>query len=113
MDNQQGPTVQHMELCLMFCASLDGRGVWGRMDTGLCVAESLLHSPETVTTLLIGYTPVQNKKFKEVSVKSIWCNVSFKDYVFLLIFFLNDLFNDVSGTLKSPIIAVLLSVSLF
>ena len=52
-----------MELCSMLCASLDGRGVWGRMDTGLCVAESLLHSPETVTTLLIGYTPVQNKKY--------------------------------------------------
>ena len=69
----------------MFCASLDGRGVWGRMDTYIYIwhepgweaglgkdgymyiyiymAESLLHSPETVTTLLIGYTPVQNKKY--------------------------------------------------
>ena len=33
MDNQQGPTVQHRELCSMSCGSLDGRGVWGRMDT--------------------------------------------------------------------------------
>ena len=33
MDNQQGPTVWHMELCSMLCGSLDGRGVCGRMDT--------------------------------------------------------------------------------
>ena len=83
----------------------------GRVNTCICVAESIHCSPETVTTLLIGYTPVQNKKFKEVSVKSIWCNVSLKGYVFLLIFFLDDLFNDVSGALESPII-VLLSASL-
>ena len=28
MDNQQGPTVQHRELCSVLCGSLDGRG-WG------------------------------------------------------------------------------------
>ena len=33
MDNQQGTTLKHMELCSMLCGSLDGRGVWGRMDT--------------------------------------------------------------------------------
>ena len=44
--------------------SLDGRGVWGRIDTCICVAESLCCSPETTTTLLIGYIPIQNKKFK-------------------------------------------------
>ena len=32
-DNQQGPTVQHMELCSMLYGSLDGKGIWGRMDT--------------------------------------------------------------------------------
>ena len=32
MYNQQGPTVQHMELCSILCGSLDMRGVWGRMD---------------------------------------------------------------------------------
>ena len=53
-----------MELCSMLCGSLDGRGVWGRMDTCICVAESLHCSPETVTTLLISYTPIQNKKLK-------------------------------------------------
>ena len=53
-----------MELCLTLCASLDGRGVWGRMDTCICMAESLLGSPKTTTTLLIGYTPIQNKTLK-------------------------------------------------
>ena len=63
MDNQQGPTVSHRELCSM-CGSLDGRGVWGRMDTCIWMAESLHCSPETITTLLIGYTLIQNKKLK-------------------------------------------------
>ena len=59
MDNQQGPAVQHRELCSVLCASLDGRGVWGRMDTWM--AESLHCSPETITALFVK-TPVQHKK---------------------------------------------------
>ena len=39
----------------MFCGSLDGRGIWGRMDTRTCMAEPLRYSPETITTLLIGH----------------------------------------------------------
>ena len=56
--NQRGPTVEHRELCSMLCGSLDGRGVWGRMDTCICMAESLCCAPETITTLFIGYTPI-------------------------------------------------------
>ena len=41
-------------------ASLDGRGLWGRIDTCVCMAESLCSSPETTTTLLISSTPIQN-----------------------------------------------------
>ena len=52
-----------MELCTVLVGSLAGRG-WGRMDTCICMAESLHCSPANITTLLIGYTPVQNKKFK-------------------------------------------------
>ena len=33
------------------------------MDTGTCMAEFFSYSPETIITLLIGYTPIQNKKF--------------------------------------------------
>ena len=66
MDDQQEPAVQHRELCPMLCGSLDGRGVWGRMDSGTCIAESLHCSPETITILLIGYTPIQNKMLKKM-----------------------------------------------
>ena len=36
----------------------------GRMDTCTCMTESLCYSTETTTTLLVGYTPIQHKKFK-------------------------------------------------
>ena len=54
-----------MELCSMLYGSLDVRGVLGRMDTCICMTESLCCSPETTSTLLIGYTPKQNKKFNK------------------------------------------------
>ena len=70
MDNQQRPIEQHMELCSTLCASLNGRGIWGRMDTCICMAKSLCCSAKTATTLLIGYTPIQNKKFKVTNKKN-------------------------------------------
>ena len=63
MENQ-GPIAQHMELYPVLCASPDGRGLWGRIDTGMCMAESLRCSPETTTTLLTDYIPIQNKKLE-------------------------------------------------
>ena len=41
------------------------------MDTCVCVAESLPCPPETITALLIGSTPIQNKikkKKKELQI---------------------------------------------
>jgi len=35
------------------CGSLDGREVWGRLDAGICMAESLRCSLETVTALFV------------------------------------------------------------
>ena len=35
------------------------------LDTCIRMAESLRYPPETISTLLIGYTPTQNKKFKK------------------------------------------------
>ena len=49
--NKEGPTLKHSELCSMSCGSLERRGVWGRMDTCVCVAESPHSPPETITTL--------------------------------------------------------------
>ena len=47
-----------------------GYSLWGRRGldmneqlTHICMAGSFLCSPETITTLLIGYVPTQNKEF--------------------------------------------------
>ena len=63
----------------MLYGSLDGSGIWGRMDTCICMAESLCSSPETITTLLTGYTSIQNKKLKNKQNKTKWKNI-FKDH---------------------------------
>ena len=42
--------------------SLDGRGVWGRMDACIWMAESLRCSTEIITTLLIDHTAIENNK---------------------------------------------------
>ena len=60
MENQQGPAGQHRGLCSMSRGSLAGRGVWGRVGTCPCLAESLCRPPETITALFTGYTPVEN-----------------------------------------------------
>lgn len=52
------------ELCSLLCASLDGRGLWGRADTHMYMAESLCRSPETTALVLTGYIPLQNKSLK-------------------------------------------------
>ena len=52
------------ELCSMWWVSLDRRGVWGRKDICICIAESFRPSSEIITTLLTGYTPIQKKKSK-------------------------------------------------
>ena len=65
MDNPQGPTGQHRELCSMLCGSLDGRGVWERRDTCVCMAESFCCPPETVASLLIRYILIQKEKLKK------------------------------------------------
>ena len=64
IDSQQGPTGEHMELCSMLYGSLDGRGVWERMDTCVCMAGSFSAHLNLSHCLLIFYTPIQNKKFK-------------------------------------------------
>ena len=56
----------------MLHGSLDGRGVWGRIDTGACMVEPLCRSPETITGLLMIYTPVQNKKLKKNTVPLLY-----------------------------------------
>ena len=66
MNSQQG---YHMELCSMLCGSPDGRGVWGRMDTCICMAEFTIHLKLSQRCLLVSYTSLQNKKFKKEKKK--------------------------------------------
>ena len=58
-----------MELCSMLCGSPDGRGVWGRMDTCICMAEFTIHLKLSQRCLLVSYTSLQNKKFKNAKKK--------------------------------------------
>ena len=50
---------------VMWQSGWNGRRVCGRMDTCTCMGQSLCCPPETTTTLLIGYTPIQHKKLKK------------------------------------------------
>ena len=52
-DHQQGPDVEHRELCSLLCGSLDGRGVWEKVETYMCMAESLCYSSGSIITLLV------------------------------------------------------------
>ena len=51
-----------MQHCSTLCGGLDGRRVWGRMDTCKCRADFLRCSPETITTVLTGYTKKKSVK---------------------------------------------------
>ena len=48
-------------------------GSLGRMDTCMCMAESLWCASEPITALLISYTPMHNKKFKNKQTKTKPC----------------------------------------
>ena len=65
MENPQGPAGQPGELCSMSHGSLDGSGVWRRMDTCIWMAECLCFPPETIITLLMGYIPIRYKKLPQ------------------------------------------------
>jgi len=71
----------------MLCGRLDEIGVWGRMDTCICMAEFLCCVPEAITMLLIGYTPYKIKHFKKefhlLIIKSYF-SYSLKKKVFIL-----------------------------
>ena len=66
MGIQQGPTVLHREPCSVLCCSLDGMEFGGRWIHGYRMDESLCCPSETITTLLIGCTPIQNKKLNKI-----------------------------------------------
>ena len=62
-------TTQNSAQC--YVAAMDGREVSGRMDPCIYMAELLHCTPETITLLLISYTPIQNKV---IFLKGILCH---------------------------------------
>ena len=70
-----------MEPCSMLCGNLNGSGVMGKMDTYVCMAESLHSSPETIITLLIRHTRIQNKIFPKL-IKYITLFLKIIGYIF-------------------------------
>ena len=44
MDNQEGPTVEHRELCSVSCGSQDEAGVWERwIHVYVCLGPLVVH----------------------------------------------------------------------
>ena len=72
-----------MELFSVLCGRLYRWGVWGRMDSCICMNESLCCSLQTIRTLSIGYTLIQNKKLKKNSDCSLRIFTQFSSVQFL------------------------------
>lgn len=60
----------HMGLSSVLYSSLDGRGVWGRMDACMWMTGSLCWSPETITILFVNrlYSNTKLKALKKLRV---------------------------------------------
>ena len=64
--SRQGPAAeQRGSFSIPWEPGWDGAG--GRRDTCPCIAEALCCSLETITALLTGYTPIQNKKCLKIA----------------------------------------------
>ena len=77
MDNQQGPTACHRELCSTFCNSLNENRICKRIDTSMWVTVSLCYTLETNTTLLINYILIKNKKLKRKKSLTYFLEIMF------------------------------------
>ena len=53
------------ELCSRLCNNLSEKRVSDRIDTCICITESLLSTPVPKMTLLFNYMPIKNFKNKE------------------------------------------------
>ena len=76
VDNQ--PFLQHRELCSVSYSNLNGKRIAKRIDICICITEQLCCTLETITTLLINYTPSEIKVyfFKDSNISNIFCRVN-------------------------------------
>ena len=68
IDNQQGSTVQHRELCPAFCNNLNGKRILKSLDICICLTEPICCTPETNMTLQINYTLIWRRKWQPTPV---------------------------------------------
>ena len=61
-NNQKGLTIQHRELRSIFCNNLNGKKNWKRIDTYICISDSICFVPEANTIVNQLYATI---KFKE------------------------------------------------
>ena len=61
--NNNYSTLKNRELCSIFCSKVNGKRIWKRINTCVCITESLCCTPETNITLLINYK-IKQKSFK-------------------------------------------------
>ena len=69
----------------MLYGSLDVKSIWGRVDTYICMAESLHCVPETIKNLLISYIPprqIKSRKKNTPSVKNKLISSTWEEVVF-------------------------------
>ena len=55
---QQGYSVQHKEFNSILYSNLNGKGFEKKRDACICIIKSLCCTLETITILLINYTPI-------------------------------------------------------
>ena len=76
ISSSRGSSLSRDRTCVSsdFCIAVDSLlSHQGSLDPCICMVESLHYWPETSTTLLIGYTPIQNKMFEiKKKKKSCW-----------------------------------------
>ena len=71
-DDQQGPSVEHRELCSALHGSLEGREVAGSRYTCMYGWGPLLFTCNGHNIILTGYTPILNKNFNRKEIKYSW-----------------------------------------
>ena len=59
--DSQGSTVQHRELCSVFCNNLNKKRIWKWIETDIWITASLGYTPEANTTLQYKITTLQYK----------------------------------------------------
>ena len=101
MENQQGHAVWQGEFCSVLCNNLNGERIGKRIDSSICITESICYTPEANATLLINYTKYKIKSYKEIVFLTVSIPACLPNclspyytpiYIFLLLEILSNLY---------------------